>query len=123
MNSASQDDSLKLGAADNEPKPPPHARPKNVRPPLPADYKDLCALCRAGKLFAVQDWFKEHKYVEPARYDSRHWPIGIAIEKGFHSLAEVLLQNGIPADARALQRAAEYRNRDIVELMFQYGLR
>jgi hypothetical protein len=33
----------------------------------------------------------------------------------------VLLQNGIPADERALQRAAEYRNKDIVELMFQCG--
>lgn len=121
MNSASQDDSLKQQAAEREPALPPRDRPKNVRPPLPAVYKELCNLCRAGKLFAVQDWFKAHKYEEPARYDSRHWPIGIAIEKGFHSLVEVLLQNGIPADARALQRAAEYRNRGIVELMFQYG--
>ena len=96
-------------------------KPKNTRPPLPEEYKELCALCRAGKLFAVQDWFKTHKYKEPERYDCKHWPIGIAIEMGFHSLAEVLLQNGVPADGRALQRAAEYRNKDIVELMFQFG--
>jgi hypothetical protein len=103
------------GASQTQP------RPKHTRPPLPVDYKELCALCRAGKLFAVQDWFKKHRYCEPARYDSRHWPIGIAIEKGFHSLVEVLLQNGVPANARALQRAVEAHDRDIVELMFQYG--
>lgn len=35
-------------------------RPKgrSKRPPLPEDYKELCTLCRAGKLFAVQEWFK-----------------------------------------------------------------
>ena len=78
-------------------------------------------MCRVGKLFAVQEWFKTHKYNEPERYDCKHWPMGIAIEKGFHSLAEVLLQNGVPADGRALQTAAEYRNKEIVELMFQFG--
>ena len=78
-------------------------------------------MCWAGKLFAVQQWFTRHRYHEPERFNWRHWPIGIAIEKGFHSLIEVLLQNGVPADARALQRACEYRNRDIVELMFQHG--
>ncbi len=100
---------------------PPRPRLARTRPPLPEDYKELCALCRAGKLFAVQEWFKNHPYIEPERCDCRHWPIGIAIEKGFHSLAEVLLQNGVPADGRALQRAAEYRNRDLVELMFRFG--
>lgn len=121
-----------MAAPDNllplpENKPPPEGdsqpqpRPKRNRPPLPADYKELCALCRAGKLFAVQNWFKGHRYNEPERYDCRHWPIGIAIEKGFHSLVEVLLQNGIPADARALQRAVEVHAPDIVALIFQYG--
>jgi hypothetical protein len=45
--------------------------------------------------------------------------MGIAIEKGFHSLVEVLLQNGVPADGSALLEAAEYRNKDLVELLFQ----
>ena len=107
--------------ASKKPDASPRPRPRNTRSPLPEDYKELCALCRAGKLFAVQGWFKNHKYKEPQRCDCRHWPIGISIEKGFHSLAEVLLQNGVPADGRALQRAAEYRNKDIVELIFQFG--
>jgi hypothetical protein len=33
---------------------PAHPRPKNALPPLTEDHKELCALCRAGKLFAVQ---------------------------------------------------------------------
>jgi len=59
--------------------------------------------------------------VEPAQYTCKHLLIGIAIEKGFHSLTEVLLQNGNPPDGRALQRATAYRNIDIVELMLQFG--
>ncbi len=59
--------------------------------------------------------------MEPAQYTCKHLLIGIAIEKGFHSLTEVLLQNGNPPDGRALQRATAYRNIDIVELMLQFG--
>ncbi len=92
-----------------------------TRPQLPENYTDLCTLCRCGKLFAVQDWFRIHKYKEPERYDSRHWPIGIAIESRFHSLVEVLLKNGVPADERALWCAARFRNEEIVELIFQSG--
>jgi hypothetical protein len=47
-------------------------RPKYIRPPLPTDFKELCELCRSGKLFAVQEWFKTHKYFEPEKYDRRH---------------------------------------------------
>jgi hypothetical protein len=123
MNSASQDNAVipETAGAQSEAKPQTRPRPKNTRTPLPEDYKQLCALCRAGKLFAVQEWFKTHKYEEPEHYTCKHWPIGIAIEKGFHSLAEVLLQNGVPADGGALQRAAEYRNIDFVELILQFG--
>src|ERR1051326_5395922 len=35
---------------------------------------------------------------EPEQWDCPYWPMGIAIEKAFHSLVEVLLQNGIPPD-------------------------
>ena len=75
-------DESTFGLEEAEPrkeiKPLKRLRPKNTRPPLPEDYKNLCALCRVGKLFAVQEWFKNHKYDEPERYDCRHWPIGIA---------------------------------------------
>ena len=78
-------------------------------------------MCRAGKLFAVQEWFKVNKYVEPPDINSRQWPMGIAIEMGFHSLVEVLLQNGIPANGDAVEAALWERNEDIVRLLFEYG--
>ena len=96
-------------------------RPSNTRPPYAANYKELCALCRAGKLFAVEEWFKHNEYKEPERYDCKHWPMGIAIEMGFHSLVEVLLRNGVPADERALQQVCSFHKSDMVELMFDHG--
>src|SRR5881409_684748 len=122
MSSPPQSEATAEQAAESaQQNPPPKARRKNIRPPLPDDFKELCALCRAGKLFAVQEWFKTHEYDEPEQYDCRHWPIGIAIEKAFHSLVEVLLQNGIPPDGRALQHAVSYRNKGIIELLLQHG--
>ncbi|MFN0017411.1 MAG: hypothetical protein ACKVP0_04070 [Pirellulaceae bacterium] len=88
---------------------------------MPPEFKELCDLCKAGKLFTVQEWFKNHKYSEPENLNYRHWPMGIAIGLGFHSLIEVLLQNGIPADGSALQVALRRRNKDIVMLLLQYG--
>jgi hypothetical protein len=96
-------------------------RPKNTRPPLPENYKALCRLVREGRLFEVQQWFKDNRYEEPEQYTSVHWPMGIAIEKGFHSMVEVLLQNGIPADYSALQRATAFRKAGLVDLLFLYG--
>lgn len=96
-------------------------RPKNTRPPLPENYKVLCRLVREGRLFEVQQWFKDNKYEEPEKFTSVNWPMGIAIEKGFHSMVEVLLQNGIPADDCALQKATAHRRAGMVDLLFQYG--
>ncbi len=45
----------------------------------------------------------------------------IAIGTGFHSLVEVLLQNGVPADGSALSAALLRRREDIVHLLFQCG--
>jgi hypothetical protein len=47
--------------------------------------------------------------------------MGIAIEKGFHSLVEVLLSNGAPPDSRALWCAVRWRRREILDLLFTYG--
>jgi hypothetical protein len=70
MNPHPVERTLGLGEAESrkEIKPPKRLRPKTTRPPLPEDYKNLCALCRSGKLFAIQEWFKNHNYDEPERY-------------------------------------------------------
>ena len=99
----------------------PRPKRRNTRPPIPDDFKELCEFCRAGKLFAVQAWFKQHQYEEPDDVPRRYWPMGIAIESGFHSLVEVLLRNGIPADANALSETVWHRRVDFVELLFENG--
>lgn len=94
------------------------------REKLPDDLKELCALCRAGKLFAVQEWIRERR---PSRMPPGNFatsPIRIAIERGFHSLVEVLLQENVVDQEEkndALIRAVDSRNIDLVELLVRYG--
>jgi ankyrin repeat protein len=94
------------------------------REKLPDDLKELCALCRAGKLFAVQEWIRERP---PSRMPLGNFatsPIRIAIERGFHSLVEVLLQENVVDQGEkndALIRAVDSRNIDLVELLVRYG--
>jgi hypothetical protein len=64
------------------------------REKLPDDLKELCSLCRAGKLFAVQQWIREGRPYRMPPGDFATSPICTAIESGFHSLVEVLLQEG-----------------------------
>jgi hypothetical protein len=94
------------------------------RKKLPDDLKELCCQCRAGKLFAVQQWIRDGR---PCRMPAGNFatsPIRIAIEQNFHSLVEVLLQENVLEQEEkdsALATAVDYRNLDIVELLFQYG--
>lgn len=83
--------------------------------------RELCRLCRVGKLFAVEDWCRAGKPIQPSVFHHAYWPVGIAIEKGFHSLLEVFLRNGAPPDARTLWSAVRWRRREMVELLFSYG--
>ena len=90
---------------------------------LPADdpIRELCRLCRIGKLFAVEDWCRSGRPIQPSVFHHAYWPVGIAIEKGFHSLLEVFLRNGAPPDARTLCSAVRWRRREMIELLFSYG--
>ena len=91
-------------------------------PVLNERHREFCDLCRAGKLFAVQAWFKEGRPIASPPYDRRKDdPMAIAIERGFHSLVEVLLQNGFPPDGDALYDAISPLNRDLVDLLFAHG--
>jgi hypothetical protein len=94
------------------------------RDKLPDDLKEFCGLCRAGKLFAVQQWIRDGR---PCRMPAGNFatsPMRIAIEQGFHSLVEVLLQENVLDHEEkndALVRAVESRNLDLVEVLIQYG--
>src|SRR5437660_522536 len=95
-----------------------------TRDKLPDDLKELCALCRSGKLFAVQKWIREGRScrMPPGSFSTS--PIRVSIERRFHSLVEVLLQENVVDQEQkndALLRAVDGRNLDLIELLVQYG--
>ncbi len=93
------------------------------------EIKPLVELCRAGKLFAVQDWIAAGKPVNlpplPRRSNHARAPLEIAIELGFHSLVEVLLQAGAAFDLDGwrgtMARALGLRRFDIVKTLVEHG--
>jgi hypothetical protein len=74
------------------------ARSLSEKPYVPAVIAaanvELSGLCRDGKLFAVDAWFKSGGQPDLSPKHRRNWAMGTAIERGFHSLVEVLLKNG-----------------------------
>jgi hypothetical protein len=93
-----------------------------------ADLEHLMALCNAGRVFEVQDWVRQGNPVR-ARPDSAHtrrgWsPLHLAMERGFHSLVQVLLEGGAPTTEGyyvALDHAVELRRTDLAALLLQHG--
>jgi ankyrin repeat protein len=93
------------------------------------EMKPLIELCRAGKLFAVQEWIGESKPVNlpplPRRSSHAIAPLNIAIDLGFHSLVEVLLKAGATFNLDkwngTMPRALRKRRFDIVKLLVEHG--
>jgi hypothetical protein len=91
------------------------------------DIKPLIQLCKAGKLFEVQDWIQSGKPVniqQPKKGGRKKTPLEIAIDQGFHSLVQVLLEGGsILADDRfnALEQALFKKRLDIMMLLVEHG--
>jgi hypothetical protein len=93
------------------------------REPLPEDLKELIGLCRAGKLFAVQDWIKSGKRFRNPPGNFNTSPLLASIDKGFHSMVQVLLEAGPDPDEldRALSRSVNDARLDLVELLVAHG--
>src|SRR5437016_4230075 len=93
------------------------------REALPEDLRQLCSLCRAGKLFAVQDWIRAGQRFRPPEGHFTTSPLHTSVQSGFHSLVEVLLNAGVSSEEanEALALAVNDRNVDLVELLIQYG--
>ena len=84
------------------------------------EIKPLVDMCRAGRLFAVQEWIAAGKPINPPPFPRRsnhaRARLDIAVESGFHSLVEVLLKGGAAIDldgwngtmARALCQAIRH---------------
>ena len=88
----------------------------------------LMVLCRAGKLFDVQAWIAAGKPVNlPKPANRRHGkaPLEIAIDLGFHSLVQVLLEGGASIEPEGwycpMNQALGMKRFDIVQLLVQHG--
>lgn len=98
------------------------------------EMKPLLWLCYAGKLFDVQTWIAAGKPVNPPLPEpkKRRWPgpLEEAIDMGFHSLVQVLLEGGAnltephnePYEGFcALTLAARKQRMDIMEMLVKHG--
>jgi ankyrin repeat protein len=91
------------------------------------EIKPLIELCKAGKLFAVQEWIAAGKPVNlPSIKEKtrRKSPLEIAIECGFHSLVQVLLEGGAAVEEpryNPLLHALWKRRLDFVDLLVAHG--
>lgn len=92
------------------------------------DLEPLVVLCRTGKLFDVQEWINAGKpcaLPKGARSRSaRRHPLRVAMDTGFHSLVQVLLEAGAPiheGNYNALDHAVEMRRADLAALLFAHG--
>lgn len=84
--------------------------------------RELIDLCRTGRLYEVEAWIRAGKPVN-APPDLRKSPLIVAVEKGFHSLVELLMKNGANphANGNALELAVDMGNDGIVRLLLDHG--
>src|SRR6266536_474889 len=91
------------------------------------ELKPLLSLCRAGRLYAVEEWIRSGKPLQaspsPGGRSSRT-ALQIAIEAHFHDLALLLLCNGYQLELEPrnpLDQALELRVWDLVDLLLRWG--
>lgn len=91
--------------------------------------KPLIELIKAGKLFAVQEWIAGGLPLDPPppepKKTHRSSPLEVAIEHGFHSLVQVLLEGGAAfqreGDGNEIHQALGMRRLDLVSLLVDHG--
>jgi hypothetical protein len=88
----------------------------------------LVALCKAGRLFEIQDWISAGLPINPPlpaeKKARKRSPLQIAIEAGFHSLVHLLLKSGAALEEprySPLEHALEKRRLDLIELLVNQG--
>ena len=88
--------------------------------------KQLIGLCRAGKLYEIEEWIADGKSLdisEAIKRGRRRSLLEIAVETGFHSLIALIAKhenNQLAKDA-ALGNAVSLRRLDLVELLLANG--
>ena len=94
-----------------------------------AEIQPLLELCKAGKLFEIQEWIAAGNVVNspiyPSHRASRRSPLEIAIERGFHSLVKVLLEGGAATESTGydgpVEKALDMRRLDLIQLFVEHG--
>lgn len=96
-----------------------------ARQKLPEDLQQLFGIIRSGRLFALQKWLADSKRLrDPNNNDYRTDVLRVALETGFHSVVEVLLNAGGWSDSElteGAELALEYRRRDLADLFLSRG--
>ena len=90
------------------------------------EIQPLLALCKAGRLFDVQKWIASGRPIIPPLESKirKKSPLELAIELGFHSLVEVLLEGGAMVEDQRyspLSHGLEKRRLDLIMLLVKYG--
>jgi hypothetical protein len=93
----------------------------------PEELFPLIDFCRAGKLKEVSEWVAAGKPLDPpisAKRKRRSSPLEVAIEKGFYSLTELLLDGGCDplANGNALYDAVVRDEPEIARLLLERGV-
>jgi len=88
--------------------------------------KQLIALCRAGRLYEVEQWINEGWSLDisaATRRGRQRNLLEIAVEAGFHSMVELLAKRGSDEFSKnaALTQAVSLHRLDLVELLVQHG--
>jgi hypothetical protein len=89
----------------------------------------LINLCKTGKLFDVQAWIAAGNPVNPPPIPTKgarpRSPLEVAIEHGFHSLVQVLLEGGAVQEPQGrdspMYQALSKRRFDLVQLLVLHG--
>ena len=93
----------------------------------PQDLKPFIELCKAGKLFEVQKWIDEgNPFLLPEQKVGTRWksPLEYTMERGFHSLLQILLEAGTPVNTfryDALTHAIDLKRLDLIKLLQKHG--
>lgn len=100
------------------------------RPPAEfATIEPLLKLCASGKLYEVEAWIANGQPLQFPPSDDRKLrrkptPLQIAVTRGFHSLAALLLANGYDPNGDydgCLSSAVRAKDREMVELLLRFG--
>lgn len=87
---------------------------------MDGDYEYLLKLCRAGKLYEAEALLRDGVDPNPPP-GVRKSALGVAMEKGFHSLVVLLLRSGARPGQREVENAAYAGNLEHLRLLLEHG--